>query len=379
VLDRGDTLAPDAATLAELLAAQGYQTAAFTNCYFLGPEFRIERGFARHDFAHDIESPRDAATTNEAVLAWVDALAPGPMFLFTHYFDVHSDWDQLPYDAPDEYKRRFAGDPPPGFRASGDGVTATRWLARQNKQGPDLRPEEIDHLRGLYDASIAYTDAQVGALLDGLDQRGRLRDAIVIVTADHGEEFLEHGRLLHTQVYEEAMRVPLLVSLPEQRGARGASCRPRPGFAPQPPGRTDALVQHVDLLPTLADCLGFPVPAAVQGRSFLAALGGGPSARDAVYFDTPRGSQRGILRDGWKLIVTPTSGRRRLFHLERDPAEKQDLAAREPARVAALAEELARHRTENEAGRVAGERIEVPDAVHEALEALGYLREDDPK
>jgi len=378
VRDRGDTLAPDVPTLAELFAAHGWQTGGFTNCYFLTPEFRIERGFAHYDAAHDIESPRAADATNEAVFAWLDTLAPDrPIFLFAHYFDVHSDWDVLAYDAPDEYRKRFAGDPPPGFRTGDGKVSATRWIAQQNRKGPDLTPEELEHLRGLYDAGVAWTDAQLGALLDGLDARGRLRDAIVIVTADHGEEFLEHGKLLHTQVFEESMRIPLVVSLPEMRGAKGPSCRPLAGLATPAPGRTGALVQHVDLLPTLAECLGFPLPAGVQGRSFRAVLAGGASARDAVYFDTPRGTQIGMLRDGWKLVEAPPSGRRRLYRLDRDPGERTDLAQQEPERVAAMAAELARHREENEAARVAGERVDVPDEVHEALEALGYVREDE--
>ena len=377
VLDRGDTLAPGVVTLAELLAAQGYHTGAFTNCYFLMPEFRIDRGFAHHDFTHDIENPRDAQATNTAIFQWLDSLSPGPLFLFAHYFDVHSDWDRLAYDAPEEFRRRFAGDPPAGFRTGDGQVSATRFLARQNRDGPDLRPEELAYLRGLYDAGIAWTDSQVGALLDGLAARGRLQDAIVILTADHGEAFLEHGKLLHSQVYDEELRIPLLVSLPEMRGGSGPACRTRGGAALAPrAGRSDALVQHVDVLPTIAECLGVAAPADVQGQSFLSVLGGDTGPREAAYLDTPHGSEAGIRRDGWKLIEFPASGRRRLYQIDRDPGEQQDVAAQEPARVTALAAELAEHRRQNEAGRVAGERVEVPDSVHKALEALGYLRED---
>jgi arylsulfatase A-like enzyme len=378
VLDRGDTLAPDVGTLAEMLAAQGYQTAAFTNCYFLMPEFRIDRGFALHDFAHDIESPRNAAATNRAVLSWVDALGPQPFFLFVHYFDVHSKWDELPYDAPEEYRRAFAGDAPAGFRTGDGEVSATRWLVRQNRQGPNLSEEEVRYLQRLYDAAIAYTDGQVGVLLDGLAERGRLDHAIVILTADHGEEFGEHGRFLHTQVYDEDLRVPLLVSLPEMRGGPGPTCRPRTSPAAVAPGRTDAMVQNVDVLATIADCLALEPPAGVQGRSFLAALGGGREPREAAYFDTPHGYERGIQRDGWMLVELPASGKRRLYQLDRDPGEQRDVAGAHAERVQALASELARHRQDNEAGRVAGERVPVPEQVHEALEALGYLRDDEP-
>jgi arylsulfatase A-like enzyme len=379
MLDRGDTLAPSVPTLAELLAAQGYRTGGFTSCYFLTPEFRMERGFAHYEFAHDIESPRDAAANNRAILAWLDGLdGAAPFFLFAHYFDVHSDWDRLPYDAPDEYRKRFAGDPPAGFRTGEGGFQATRWLAQQNRSGFALTPDELRYVEKLYDAGVAWTDAQIGALLDALAQRGRLDRAIVVITADHGEEFHEHGKLLHSQVFDELLRIPLVVSLPEMRGGAGPACRPREDGAHFAPGRTNALAQHVDLLPTLAECLGVATPAGVQGRSLLGALAGGAGPRDAAFLDTPKGHQRGIVRDGWKLIEVPASGKRRLHHLDADPREQTDLAAREPARADALAAELAAHQRENEAGRIAGESLEVPEDVHEALEALGYLREEEP-
>jgi len=100
------------------------------------------------------------------------------------------------------------------------------------------------------------------------------------------------------------------------------------------------------------------------------------STRDAAFFDTPRGNQHGILRDGWKLIETPASGRRRLYQVDRDPGEQQDVAAREPERTNALAAELAAHRRENEARRVEGANVAVPEEVHKALESLGYIREE---
>lgn len=378
VLDVGDTLSPSIETLAGLLAARGYQTAAFTNCYFLMPEFRAFRGFGRHDFADDIKSPRSAETTNRAVLSWADRLGDEPFFLFVHYFDVHSDWDRLPYEAPDVYLQRFAADPPEGFRTGNGLVSASRWLLRQNQRGIDFSADELEHIRGLYDAGIAYTDEHLGALLDGLAARDRLEHAIVIVTSDHGEEFGEHGRMLHTQVYEELMRVPLLVSLPEMRDRPGPSCRPREesDAAPAPTaGRSDALVQFVDLLPTVAECLDLQTPVGVQGTSFLTALQGEEGVRPVAYFDTPSGLQRGVLRDGWKLVESTGPGIRRLYNLDDDPHERSDVAAEHPEQVELLAAELVSHYEENKTGLVVGESTPVQDTVRQALEALGYLLE----
>jgi arylsulfatase A-like enzyme len=377
VLERGDTLAPGIATIATMLAGRQYRTAAFVNCYFLGPDARIMRGFTHfdHDYGgNDLSAQREAEATNEAVFAWADGLGedPNPYFLFVHYFDLHSDWEGLPYHAPEPYRSRFVREPPPGYR-SGDGtLSATAYMRSLNEKRIRLSEDELRYLTDLYDASIAYTDAQVGALLAGLERRGRLRDAIVVVMADHGEEFQDHGKLIHGQLYDEVMRIPLLVSLPEMRGEPGPSCR---GLEAPAAGRSDALVQHVDVMPTIADCLGEPTPDGVQGQSFLGVLAGAPGPRTTAYFDTSLGYQRGVYRDGWKWLEDPPTGARQLYDLRADPRERRNLAKQDLARGTEMSAELARHRADNEAARIASERVDVSPEVHEALEALGYVEE----
>lgn len=377
VLERGDTLAPGIATIATMLAGRQYRTAAFVNCYFLGPDARIMSGFSHfdHDYGgNDLSAQRNAETTTAAVLAWADRLGEGsdPYFLFVHYFDLHSDWEGLPYHAPEPYRSRFVRESPPGYRSGDATSSATAYLKSLNERRIRLPEGDLRHLRDLYDASIAYTDAQIGALLEGLERRGRLRNAIVVVMADHGEEFQDHGKLIHGQLYDEVMRIPLLVSLPEMRGSPGPSCRDLE--APRA-GRSNAIVQHVDVMPTLAECLGEPTPAGVQGQSFLGVLAGQPGPRTTAYFDTSLGYQRGLFRDGWKWLEDPPTGARQLYDLRTDPRERRNLAKQDIGRGAELSAELARHRTENEAARIASERIEVDPEVHEALEALGYVEE----
>lgn len=377
LVKRGTVLSPDVPTLAELLSAHGYHTAGFVNAYFLSPEFGFSRGFEHYDFAHDIDDFRDADATNADILSWISGIGDGPLFLFAHFFDPHSDWNRLPYEAPADFSDRFVGDPPDSFRAGNGKVWASRYLALLNRERTPVSAEARRHLSDLYDAGLAYTDDRVGMLLDALESRGRLERTIIILTSDHGEEFQEHGRMLHTQNYEELMRVPLFVSLPEMRGLGGPSCRGREGGASARPGRVRGLVQHVDFLPTLAECIGFPAPERVQGSSFLSAVFGGATEREAVYFDTVGDAQRGILRaDGWKLIESRRSGTKRLYHLETDPAEQQDRSSRHPELVATLTEQLEAHLAEVGAAGVAADEISVPEHVHQALEALGYVHDE---
>jgi arylsulfatase A-like enzyme len=241
-----------------------------------------------------------------------------------------------------------------------------------NRSGRQLSPSERAYLAQLYDAGVAYTDHQVGALLDALQRSGKLQRTIVILISDHGEEFQDHGELLHEQVYEELVRIPLLVSMPEMRGASGPTCRPRPK-APGPPraGRVADVVQLVDVFTTITDCLGIDPPERVQGTSFLPPLSGGPGSREWAYFESPQGQQRGILRGHWKLVEFRDRPPK-LFDLARDPRERIDMSAEHPERVGELARELARYLHQNRVSRSSGDAFEVPREIEKALEALGY-------
>lgn len=383
VQNRGDTLGPDVVTLAELLRSAGYRTAAFTNGYFVSPEFGLDRGFEVFDYAHEIQVKRNAEQTNRAILSWLDGATQGPVFVLAHYFDVHSDWEYLPYESPAELQARFAGPEPEGFRAGNGKQFASRYLALLNRdEGSGYREDELHFVEGLYDAGIAYADAQVGALLDALRDRRRFDRMIVVLTSDHGEEFQEHGRLLHTQIFQELVRIPFLLSLPEMRGGEGPSCVPgAQGYDPARilPRRITAPIQLVDVLPSLCACLGLTPPREAQGQSLLPLLVGEAPARNIVFLEHERRGEWGVLRGGWKLVIRPEQESKQLYHLPSDPSELQDVAALHPEITAELELVLARHREENARLRSQGAERVVPEEVHEALEALGYVREQDPE
>ena len=357
----------DAATLASRLAAAGYDTLAVVAANpFVGPEFGFARGFDA--FHHALVADRfglprwpgpSLRPTAPGLLAlaglWPrsdrgDALhlvrrALGlfaqrrdrPVFLWLHLLDPH-----LPYahaaEAPLEpawrravmrarEPRRMAADP--------------RWSSEAGQAA----------LRAAYDHEVAHVDVALLELLDGLGPRPP-RGRIVALTSDHGEEFFEHGGFEHGHSFhDEVLRVPLVIA----------------GVEDAETGRREDPAGLVDLAPTLLRAVGLDA-ADLPGRDLFAP--GGPAAytsRDLLYPEDARDDESHAVRSGrWKVIVR--GGAIRLYDAERDPGERRDLAARQPAlaaRVAALADR---------AGR-AGERVDLGAAESEALRALGYLTE----
>jgi arylsulfatase A-like enzyme len=376
--DEGErrALAPEFETLAERFQEAGYRTAAFvTHAAWLSHDFGMDQGFDTFDSAW-----RGAEENNRRVLAWLDAERPERAFLFLHYFDAHSDGSDpgdLPYEAPPEYLARFAGEKPADYDGStqdrlGNAYHGSRALAILANPWRELPPAHLAYLKGSYDAGLAKLDHDLAALFDGLERRGVLADALVVVTSDHGEEFKEHGGLLHQQFYDEVMHVPLVVVLP---GGRKAA-RPRV---------TD-LTRSIDLAPTVLDLCGLePLPHA-QGRSFSAALltGGRIPYRDTLFESLTLRARDEV--GEYKYRADETGPGPCFFDLDRDPGETHDLL-REPgfatgarvagarARLAALGEECELVRKAVAASDGKGPSM-TPEEVAR-LRDLGYLGTDE--
>ena len=234
-----------------------------------------------------------------------------------HYFDPH--WD---YDAPPPYKTRFTGP------YQGTMTGAYRSFSRYVQPGADLAPEDLRHLVDLYDGEIAYTDSQVGRLLEGLREAGAGGDTVVVVTSDHGEEFKEHGSLGHGRsLYDEVVKVPLIVA--DFRGKGTAR-------------RVTEQVRSIDIFPTLCELAGAPVPPEVQGRSLVPWLSGGREASrgavsETIRFDAYRKSYR---EPGEKIIVRLEDNRREFYDLASDPGETRNLWKEREGRALILEQAL---------------------------------------
>ncbi len=257
------------------------------------------------------------------------------------------------------------------FPKTGPGRPLTR--AEYRAQPLDVRRprryQDLDSYIGQYDGEIRYTDDRLAEFLDTLKKEGFLDDTVLFVTADHGESFLEHGTWTHgTDVYEEQTRVPLLLILPDGRHAGS---------------RVGSPVQTVDIYPTVLSVLGAEVPGSLQGKSLLDTIDK-PDPSRPVYSEArvPRnkrpagwGQVVAVRADGWKLIYNRTKRRAELYHLAKDPAEKNDLIAREPDKARELVR-LLRAFDQDNAKRSHWRKGQegLPDDVVEGLRSLGYVQ-----
>jgi arylsulfatase A-like enzyme len=315
---RGDTadaggsafLGDQAVTWAELAQRAGITTVGVSANPLVSRATNFAQGFEGFvelpwDWrAHDW--PR-AGEVNDAFLDWLERHRAWRFVAYLHYMEPHD-----PYTPPAALRPEPV---PSGLRPAVAAGTIDDVAKAINFRGaPRLSDGEIDWLRRLYDAEIRSWDDALATLLRGLERAGVLDSTIVVVTADHGEEFQEHGRLKHgSHLYEESIRVPLIVA--------------GPGV---PVTRRDDLAQGIDLLPTLAGRLGLSVPAALPGRDLFATATDADAVLETASGIAPDGSFTDLLAlrtPRWKLIRTPALNRVELYDLARDPGEHADDAA----------------------------------------------------
>lgn len=345
-------------TLTETLAQAGYATAAFTENAMITAEAGFARGF--DVFVEDKRA--DGKITAGAIddtlargLRWIRANSRSPFFVFLHTYQVH-----YPFDPPADFAV---------FRAANDAAAA----AAPAGAGQRAWPPSF----GLYLGEMLYADARLGAFVRELKWRDLLDDSLLVITADHGEAFKEHGSLGHgDSTYEEQIRVPLLVVAPGQVPA---------GI------RVTDQVSGIDVAPTILSLVEVAAPETHFGRSLLPLLTGNPSGDRPVRFaeavqKPASAAQRRIYaaRDGrhkW-IFAAESSTPLEIYDLGADRAERQSL--RDPSLVErgrSLWRQLNRlkiaagARTEREiAAAAAREEAPSPDAATaRKLAALGYL------
>lgn len=349
-------------TLAEYLRGRGYATGGFVaNLKYCGASTGLNRGFVHYeDYARSMGELASSSTLIRTVadnfrvrrlvqndehlnritaadlsaraLDWIGAQQDRPYFAFLNYFDAHE-----PYLPPPPFDRQFGAG-----RQHGRHSPLHHWLwnpaVRHQTLAESVRQEEID----AYDGGLAHLDAEVGRFLDELDRRGLLRNTLVVITSDHGEEFAEHGVYEHGySLYRPAVEVPLII------------LEPWLGRIPPPGRRVSTPVSLRDLPATVVDLLHLSDEAPFPGRSwwrFPNGLGSLipppepsplltqvlPSPGQPDWFPSSKGAMSSIVHQGVRYIRNG-DGREELYDFVSDPWERNNLVAA-PERQQALAE-----------------------------------------
>jgi arylsulfatase A-like enzyme len=236
-------------TLPELLREEGYATLAVVDtCVWLTGRFGFTRGF---DLYRRVAEPTPAKAAQ--ALEMLDLVQGSPFFLFFHTYDAHSDMHGLPYHSAPIDREHYAGWYQGDFDGCNEeGVCASEYLCLLNERGDLPAQAERRFIECLYDAGVRTLDRDLALLFDGLRARGLFENSVIAITADHGEEFFEHGKALHASYYAECTSVPLLVRTPDTADQ---------------PGTAAPLVSHVDLLRTFLDYAGASEPSPAPGFS----------------------------------------------------------------------------------------------------------------
>ena len=325
----------DSETLAEVLGAAGYRTGAFVAAFVVDSRWGLDQGFERYhdDFnfreferisLDSVQRPGDEVL--EAALDWMDGVKEERFFSWIHLYDPH--W---PYEAPEPWASRVSG-----------------------------------YSEAPYDAEVLFTDSLVGRLLDWLDENELAEDTLLVLMGDHGESLGRHREGAHGFfIYDAAMQVPFLLRAPYRQIGRGL--------------RVPAQVRGIDLMPTVLELVGVPIPGDVQGASLVSLADGTETDlglwaySESLYPRNHYGwSPLHSLRNG--LLHFISAPRPELFEVFDDPRETRNFAPERPGQVRQLQARL--DQLMGELGREDADE-QAPETLDEEtraqLAALGYL------
>ncbi|MFT7669142.1 MAG: choline-sulfatase [Planctomycetota bacterium] len=352
-----ESLSGEIPSLFGLLGSDGRATAGFVSAKPMGKQYGLNRGFdlyqddlsatkERFEIKRFGDAPqRPGDETTDLALAWLAQNSARPFALMVHLFDAH-DSSFLP---PEKFLEEHLSFP------------FTRGLGRN----PDHFPlDSVEQMLELYDAEIRFTDMQLERLIAKLEELGVRHETLIVVLADHGESFGEHGYFTHGWLSDEQLRVPLVLQ--------------GPGIAPG--SRIESRVRTVDLLPTLAELFGVATPDGIDGVSVMSLVGqdDDPLERE-VYAEVhhapgdPRGREPQLytlISGPWKYIHHPESQGHELYDLVVDPLESRNLFGEKSDLAMRLLGQLVKR------GALGGGGVSLEGLSEEYirnLQSLGYL------
>jgi arylsulfatase A-like enzyme len=357
-------IAATAETVTEILWKAGYATGGFTDGGFVSAMFGFDRGFDIYVSGSTTKSSLKNFLDENTRRArqWIHSLDGQPFFLFLHTYAVH-----VPYAPPPPYDSMFDRNYDGPCREQLTETTLSKCLGTEAAQ-----PRVLEHIKALYDGEIRSMDAVFGDFLDQLEGEGVGDSTCIIVTSDHGEEFMEHGRFFHDRadLYDELIRVPLIVYCP-RRFAGGRS--------------VDQQVGLTDIAPTILALAGIPAPPTMQGTNLMPVMLDGAAPRETsvvsevdASIEKREGVTVAVRKGRYKLIDSSEWDAPQLYDLHDDPGETRDLNASSGEIVRELRKALEGSRLSSSGAATATMQAQqvppshVDAALVERLRALGY-------
>jgi len=340
-------------TLAEMFQNHGYQTVGFFNNPFTHPGYGLKKGFDMYDHVGgDNLNIRGAKQTTDDAIRWIDLHGEKPFFMVVHYFDPHLAYNP-PIDFALPYIAFYEGELKNPFNPE---------LSEVRSGELKLSEEDKEFIVGLYDGEVAAVDSQMGRLMGYLRAKKLYDNSLIIVTADHGEEFWQHGGFEHGHsLHREVVEVPLVMKYP---GVDYAG------------KEVSEYISLVDIFPTVAEFMKWPLPFSIDGVSLYPRAGRLTVLPHSLVSENIHyGPQKqAFYADGFKLIVTRLTGETRVYDLSKDPYEKNDVFGKVevPESVKFQIEHIAKNLQEHlEKGTP--EAAMIDEETLEKLKSLGYL------
>lgn len=332
-------------TLPMALKKAGYETIGLATMPHLSPRHGFGRGFDFY-FCQEVPAP---IVLGEALKRLNDVQSEN-FFLFLHLFDVHTDYSPLP-----QYLEIFESSYDGGI----DGTGKTLYKIRDRELA--LSPEDLRHLIALYDAEIRQLDSALELFFNALEKRGLVDESVVIVTADHGEEFLDHGGVLHGRtLYDELIKVPLIIA--------------GPGI---PKGKAiQKQAELIDIMPTILDIGGARKSYRMEGRSLLPLIEDEGNEWEEIAFaeadwrNEKHDIKRAVRTEKYKLYYDRHTKREELYDLALDPGERNNIIESNPEAAEPLRKRLFEWMA-TERGNPG--KIFLTEEEKEQLRALGYM------
>ena len=336
--------------LPEQLRALGYRTYGVTANYHLTKELGFGRGFDRYNCVGFCAAEK----VNQSFLKWKNEIEAqnGPVFIWLHYFDPH-----IPYIARQPWLKQYQNDE---TEIESDRINSLYRpvLLRQEikKKGQRILTLAKSH----YDSEINYCDEQIKKLFQEFPS---LDQYVLVFTADHGEEFREHGQLGHARnLHNETVRIPFFIRLPEAVSAANSK----------------EVASLVDVAPTLLAIAGGKAPLSWQGRALIDQRGH-VSPREERYVLTQLHNGiapplNAIIGSNWKLIVNDKTQDKELYNLVDDPSERKSLTTLQPEKTKHQSEILQKLVLSLAPAPKTGEKKPLQKDKEEMLRSLGYIQ-----